>query len=126
MKRLFTILAIFILALQVQAKPKLGTKLPLPGKSLANIKLQADTLLAAYTSAATKNKGCEDMNIVNTHVLMPPKDIKMQNGKYVSGYWVEGWDINCCGTMTYVPIKFILDETGANYSINQSLVKIAK
>ncbi|MDD3437286.1 MAG: hypothetical protein PHC64_09065 [Candidatus Gastranaerophilales bacterium] len=45
MKKLFTILAIFILALQVQAKPKLGTKLPLPGKSLANVKLQADTLL---------------------------------------------------------------------------------
>jgi len=126
MKKIVIVLFVMLFCTQVFAKPKLGTKLPLPGKSLANVKLQADTLLAAYTTASTKNKGCEDMNIVNTHVLVPPKDLKMEKGKYVSGYWVESWDINCCGNMTYVPIRFTLDKTGASYSINQNLIKVAK
>lgn len=126
MKKFLIILSVMLLCGQVFAKPKLGTKLPLPGKSLANVKLQADTLLAAYSVASVKNKGCEEMNILDTHVLIPPKDVKMQGGKYVSGYWVEGWDINCCGKMTYVPIKFTLDKTGASYSIKPNLVKVGK
>lgn len=125
-KFLLVLLLIMLFCGQVFAKPKLGTKLPLPGKSLANVKLQGDTLLAAYVAAGSKNRGCENMNIVNTHVLIPPKDLKKENGKYVSGYWVEGWDINCCGQMTYVPIQFILDKTGATYSIKPDLVRVAK
>jgi len=126
MKKILIVLFIMLLCGPVFAKPKLGTKLPLAGKSLANVKLQADTLLAAYTVAGSKNKGCEDMNIVNTQVLIPPKDLKIENGKYVSGYWVEGWDINCCGHMTYVPIQFFLDKTGTSYSIKSNLVKVDK
>lgn len=126
MKKYLIILVLSVLALQVQAKAKLGTKLPLPGKSLASVQLQSDTIIAAYVAATQANKGCENMNIVNTHVLVPPRDLKKQNGTYVSGYWVEGWDINCCGRMTYVPVQFILDKTGATYSINPNLVKVAK
>lgn len=126
MKKILIVLFIMLFCGQVFAQPKLGTKLPLPGKSLADVKLQGDTLLSAYTVAASKNKGCEVMNIVNTHVLIPPKDLKMENGKYISGSWVEGWDINCCGRMTYVPIQFILDKTGTSYSIKPDLVKVAK
>jgi len=126
MKKFLVILLFIICCSQVFAEPRYGKTLPLPGKSLANVKLQGDTLMAVYSVASMKNNGCKEMNVVNTEVLLPPQDLKMENGSYVSGYWIERWDIGSCGKVIYIPVTFILDKTGATYSINPNSAEFAR
>lgn len=89
-------------------EPKINTKLPLPGATLCNTKLQYDTLIPAYTAANLKVGNCNNLSITNTKVLKQPSN----------GNWKEEWVINACGKQVYVPITFILDSRGATYMIS--------
>ncbi len=82
--------------------------LPLPGQSLANEKLQSDTLMTSYAAAGTKVSNCNNYSVINTKVLRQP----------ANGSWKEEWVINACGKNVFVPITFILDSTGATYAIS--------
>ncbi|MCM1339807.1 MAG: hypothetical protein NC191_09065 [Muribaculaceae bacterium] len=88
--------------------------LPLPGQSLANEKLQADTLKTSYIAAGTKTPNCTNFSVANTRILKQPSN----------GYWKEEWQINACGKQVFVPITFILDPTGATFSISQNEIHL--
>ncbi len=85
-----------------------GNTFPLPGGSIANTKLQSDTLSTSYAAAATKVTNCSKFSVVNTKVLKQP----------TNGSWDEEWTVNACGKKVYVPITFILTPTGATYMIS--------
>lgn len=90
----------------------------LPGNSVANTKLQQDTLGTVFMAVATKEKDCKNMRVTNTKVTKQPYDLKYKGQQIVGGYWDEIWTVNACSKTYDVPIKFILDETGASYVIS--------
>ncbi len=103
MKKYF-IISILLIGLSTLA----ANTLPLPGQSLANEKLQADTIMTAYAAAGTFVPACSNYSVTDTKVLRQP----------ANGSWKEEWVINACGNKVFVPITFILDSSGATYSIS--------
>ena len=127
MNKNIIILATLIFALSSTAcyaeQSKIDTKLPLAGGTLCNLKLQADTLIPAYVAASVKKQNCKNLKITNTRVTKQPYNLKYQNGNAIGGNWEEVRTVNACNQNVYVPIKFILDPTGATYVIEQDKVK---
>lgn len=99
---------ITLLGLLIGCTAMAQNTLPLPGQSLANEKLQADTLMTSYAAASTKVPNCKNFSVITTKVLKHPSN----------GYWKEEWQINACGKNVFVPITFILDKTGATFAIS--------
>ena len=91
------------------------TNLPLPGKSIADQKLQENTLFTAYMFAhRVAPANCKDFAIIDTNVSEEKVDNK----------WQEIWTIKACSKTVYVPIDFTLKETGAVYAIDPMGVKV--
>lgn len=106
------------------AKPELSYNLPLPGGTLGNEKLQYDTLMPVYTMAQIKVQDCGKFYVSNTKVTKQPYDLKTENGAYVDGKWEELWTVSACGKKVYVPVRFILDRTGATWAIGEKNVTV--
>ena len=115
MKRIiFSIIALLGLTTAVFAY-NYDTNLPLPGKSIADTKLQENTLFTAYMFAhRVAPANCKDFAIVDTNVSEEKVDNK----------WQEIWTIKACSKTAYVPIDFTLKETGAVYAIDPMGVKV--
>ena len=91
------------------------TNLPLPGKSIANEKLQQDTLFTAYMFAhRVAPANCKDFAIIDTNVSEEKVDNK----------WQEIWTIKACSKTAFVPIDFTVKETGAVYAIDPMGVRV--
>ncbi len=106
------------------AKPELSYNLPLPGGTLGNEKLQYDTLMPVYTMAQIKVQDCQKYSVTDTKVTKQPYDLKTENGAYIDGKWEELWTVSACGKKVYVPIRFVLDRTGATWAIGEKDVKV--
>ncbi|MBQ8459143.1 hypothetical protein IJ541_03455 [bacterium] len=124
MKKLFLSFIISCLFMPACFGANYNTRTPLPGNTLANRKLQYDTIMPVYMATGTKLKNCETMSIINTKVTRQPYNLKMQGGQYTQGQWEELWTVNACGKTADVPIKFILDSTGATYMISPNNIVI--
>ena len=122
MKKFFMLFLFLCLGCSVFAKTTYNYKLPLPGATKANVKLQGDTLLPVYTSAAAKMPNCTKMSVIDTAILKQPYNTKIENGKYVDGIWKEQWTVKGCGQNIYVPINFVIDKSGTTYMIDQKEV----
>lgn len=117
--------SVLLVGLSGNAAPKPDIKLPLPGQTLANVKLQSDTLIPVYVSASRfAMKSCDAMSITDTKVTKKPHNLKSQNGTYIAGEWEERWTVFACGSKIYVPVKFILDSTGATYVIHPDKISV--
>ena len=93
------------------------TNLPLKGNSIADIKLQENTLFTAYMFAHRIAKpDCQDFAIVDTNVSQEKVDNK----------WQEVWTIKACSKTAKVPINFQLTENGAVYAVEPMGVKVSE
>ena len=91
------------------------TNLPLPGKSIADTKLQENTLFTAYMFAhRVATPDCQDFAIVDTAVSQEKVDNK----------WQEIWTIKACSRTATVPINFELKENGGTYAIDPMGVRV--
>ncbi len=108
--------------LVASAKKIAAQEFPLPGETIANIKLQYDTYMPVTVVANSKVKGCQPskIRVINSKVTKEPYNLKEENGVYVSGQWLEEWTVNACGKTVYIPVKFVLDASGATYVISGS------
>lgn len=122
MKKFFVLSLVLTLGCSVLAKSTYSYKLPLPGATKANVKLQGDTLLPVYTSASIKMPYCNKFSIYDTAVLKQPKNLVKENDQYVSGNWTEQWAVKGCGQNVYVPVNFVIDKSGTSYFIDNSKV----
>lgn len=96
-----------------------SVKFPLPGESIANIKLQYDSYTSVIVAASTyAAKNCKYIYVVDTKVIKPPKKTKKKQGKLVGGEWTEEWTVKAGSKLIYVPIVFVLDERGATYIVS--------
>lgn len=121
-KLLMVFLFLLVFSPFALAKINYDMKLPLRGATKANSKLQADTLMAVYTAASIKMPYCSKFSIYDTAIIKQPKDLKKENGNYISGSWTEQWAVKACGQNVYVPINFVIDESGTSYVIENSKV----
>ena len=113
-KVIFSVLALLSLSTAVFAY-NYDTNLPLPGTSIADTKLQENTLFTAYMFAhRVAPANCKDFAIIDTNVSEEKVDNK----------WQEIWTIKACSKTAYVPIDFTLKETGAVYAIDPMGVKV--
>lgn len=91
------------------------TNLPLPGKSIADTKLQENTLFTAYMFAhRVATPDCKDFAIVDTAV----------SEQKVGNKWQEIWTIKACSKTATVPINFELKENGGTYAIDPMGVRV--
>ena len=93
------------------------TNLPLPGKSIADTKLQENTLFTAYMFAhRVAAPDCKDFAIVDTAVSTEKVDNK----------WQEIWTIKACSRTATVPINFEMKENGGTYAIDPMGVRVTE
>lgn len=118
MFRIFISLLLFTAILPAATADEFGTKVPLNGATLANTKLQYDTLMPVYSAVGIRVRSCKDMHVTDTFVKKQPYNLKMENGQYTQGQWEEIWRVNACGKVADVPIKFVIDPTGTSYMIS--------
>ena len=91
------------------------TNLPLPGKSIADTKLQENTLFTAYMFAhRVAPANCKDFAIVDTEVSSEKVDNK----------WQEIWTIKACSKTALVPINFSLENDNPVYAIDPMGVRV--
>ncbi len=128
MKKLFISLLTFITtAIFSFSSANNQISFPLPGTSIANSKLQYDTIVPAFTVAMIKvGQRCEDLNVIDTQVIQQPTGLQYKKGKPVNGQWTEEWAVNACNKKVYVPIDFILDSKGATFVIDPKNAKLRK
>ena len=113
-KVIFSVLALLSLSTAVFAY-NYDTNLPLPGTSIADTKLQENTLFTAYMFAhRVAPANCKDFAIIDTNVSEEKVDNK----------WQEIWAIKACSKTAFVPIDFTVKETGAVYAINPMGVRV--
>ena len=89
--------------------------MPLPGKSIADQKLQQDTLFTAYMFAhRVAPANCQEFAIIDTAVSEDKVDNK----------WQEIWTIKACSKTALVPIDFTLNDEKAVYAIDPMGVRV--
>ena len=116
-KKVFcSLLALIGLATVVYAY-NYDTNLPLPGKSIADKKLQENTLFTAYMFAhRVATPDCKDFAIIDTNV----------SNEKVDNKWQEIWTIKACSRTATVPINFEIKENSETYAIDPMGVKVTK
>jgi hypothetical protein len=86
----------------------------LPGGSLADQELQFSTLytIVVFETIADLSTGqtCETRRIVNTEVIEPPHDVRMEGDRPVYGIWAESWTLDRCGDQVRYRIDYVFDE----------------
>ena len=87
------------------------TKVPVPGKTLADGKLQADMLFPVYAyGLRIAAPDCQTFSITDTN----------------NGSWEEIWTVKDCTRTARIPIKFSTTEQGTDFAIDPMGVKVAK
>lgn len=93
------------------------TKVPVPGKTLADGKLQSEMLFPVYAyGLRIAASDCQDFAITNTEIT------KQKN----NGAWEEIWTLKACKRTARIPIKFTTTEEGTDFAIDPMGVKVAK
>lgn len=112
------LLIMFLSALVIPAFAyNYDTKVPVPGKTLADGKLQSEMLFPVYAyGLRIAEYGCQDYSITNTEIT------KQKN----NGAWEEIWTLKACKRTARIPIKFTTTEEGTDFAIDPMGVKVAK
>jgi len=98
----------------------------LPGTTHADLVLQRDALLYAFTGVKLRMESCPDLTVTNTRFEAyglhgsPPREPATE--AEARGPWWETWTVRGCGRAFAVPLEFIPDATGT--TINQSPARI--
>lgn len=91
--------------------------IPLPGKSIADSKLQAEVMMPIYYfSLRVCEPGCQNFVISDTEVSKNKEN----------NSWEEIWTVKACSRTARIPISFKQTPEGADYAIDYMNVKVAK
>lgn len=121
-KSLVCFFALFMICPTVVfARSYLGTELPLVGKTLVPMNMQAVILGYVYAQVARDTKGCKDIMLKNTQVVKEKSNIEYnRNGREIGGTWSEEWTVNACGAEHVVPLDLTTTGHGVKYDIKSS------
>lgn len=115
MKKIIFLASMFLSLSAVVFAYDYNISLPLPGKSIADIKLQQNTLFTAYMFGhRIAVPECEKFDIIDTQVSKAK----------VGNKWQEVWTLKACSKTALIPINFELKPEGATYAIDPMGVKV--
>ena len=93
------------------------TKVPVPGKTLADGRLQSEMLFPVYAyGLRIAAQDCHEFAITNTEVSKQKEN----------GNWEEIWTVKACTRTARIPIRFSTTENGTDFAIDPMGVKVAK
>ncbi len=93
------------------------TNIPVPGKTLADGKLQTEMLFPVYAyGLRVAASDCQEFAITNTEISKEKEN----------GAWEEIWTVKACTRTARIPIKFTTTEQGTEFAIDPMGVKVAK
>lgn len=91
--------------------------IPVPGKTLADGKLQSEMLFPVYAyGLRIATPDCQEYKITNTEVVQQKNN----------GAWEEVWTVKACTRTARIPIKFTTNDQGTDFAIDPMGVKVAK
>lgn len=94
-----------------------NTQVPVPGKTLADGKLQSEMLFPVYAyGLRIAAPDCKDFSITNTEISKAK----------LNGAWEEIWTVKACTRTARIPVKFTTTESGTDFAIDPMGVKVAK
>lgn len=92
------------------------TGVPLPGKTIADEKLQQDTMYTVYMyTHRVATPDCQSFVITDTNVSKAKADDK----------WQEIWTVKACSKTANIPVNFELKDNGTQHSIDYMNVKVS-
>lgn len=110
MKRLILTLCLILLVSAGCATTRL------PGETITLSLLQRDVLnQIMLLDRAFFDDKCHHRKVVNTEVIEPPKDVRIEGDRPLQGNWAERWTLDRCGTLASYRIEFTLDGKGGTY-----------
>lgn len=93
------------------------TKVPVPGKTLADGRLQSEMLFPIYAyGLRVASPECKDFAITDTEITKQKEN----------GNWEEVWTVKACERTARIPVKFTTTESGTDFAIDPMGVKVAK
>lgn len=115
MKKFLCSMFAFVCITTVVQAYNYDTNLPLKGASIADEKLQQDTLFTAYMFAhRVAAPDCKDFSIIDTNI----------SSEKIDNSWQEIWTIKACSKTATVPINFEIKENGGIYAIDPMGVRV--
>lgn len=92
------------------------TSLPVPGKTIADEKLQQETMKTVYMyTHRVATPDCKAFVITDTAVSKAKADNK----------WQEIWTVQACSKTAKIPVNFELKDEGAVHAIDYMGVKVS-
>jgi hypothetical protein len=99
----------------------------LPGDTHADMQLQHDGLMYAFTGMAKlAPKDCRDVKFLDTKYLGSDKTVSNVLTGQANKTWSEEWTLRACGVTGAVPMKFIPDATGTTIVADASKTREIK
>lgn len=93
------------------------TKIPVPGKTLADGRLQSEMLFPIYAyGLRVASPECQEFAITDTNISKAKEN----------GNWEEIWTVKACERTARIPVKFTTTENGTDFAIDPMGVKVAK
>ena len=101
-----------------------NTNLPLPGKSIANTKLQADAMFPIYAvGLRIATPDCKSFSIIDTQVSQKATE-NVNQDKSIKSSWEEIWTVKACSRTADIPIRFTTENNNSTYSINSLNIRV--
>ena len=120
MKKFFITFCCLLVGLSCYSASKqyMRTPIPVVGDTLVPVDMQAMVIGKVYGSAARTTDRCRKIMLTNTEVTAEPSNLLVnKRGKYISGSWSENWTVNACGQEVIIPVNFLYDKHGLNFSL---------
>lgn len=88
------------------------------GSTMADRVLQRDTvvLLTQKDLSETEGEACRTRRVINTELLNPVAGGQVENGRPVSGQWVERWTLDRCGAPVRYIVHFTTTKVGTTFT----------
>ena len=117
MKKGLLLTLVALMATTVAFAYSYDTKVPVPGKTLTDGRLQSEMLFPVYAyGLRIATADCQEYSISNTEVVKPKNN----------GNWEEVWTVKACTRTARIPINFTQGAEKTDYAIDYMNVKVAK
>ncbi len=116
-KKIIILIFIFMLLPLDAISSGYDVSVPVNGDSIASDSLQISVINDIYSKLSKQFPYCFDFSISDSQIVHYPYDVKKEKGKYIKGNWKELWSVNTCGTITQIPVTFIIKGGNTAYII---------
>jgi hypothetical protein len=94
----------------------------LPGETIADVTLQADTLnFIVFQEMIAGETSCQNRSIANTEVVEAPHDLRFEGERLIYGAWAERWTVDRCGNVVRYIVRYVFDAARGGTDVSVGL-----